>query len=79
MCACPRGLNGKQTVLAQGGNGPLQAAPSLDFFINIRYEKHPGRMRTGLRQRCLFFYAQRAPLNSCPEIMKKPLVKTEKF
>ena len=51
----------------------------LFFFINIRYEKHPGRMRTGLRQRCLFFYAQRAPLNSCPEIMKKPLVKTEKF
>ena len=26
-----------------------------------------------------YAYAQRAPLNSCPEIMKKPLVKTEKF
>lgn len=55
MCACPKGLDGKQTVLAQGGNGSLQAAPSLGFFINIRYEKHPDRMRTGSRQRCLFF------------------------
>lgn len=55
MCACRKGLDGEQTVLAQGGNGSLQAAPSLDFFINIRYEKHPDRVLTGLRQRCLFF------------------------